>query len=79
MTGADVVIGYLRELEVADSVSPEQGDAIALVINAHGGRSLFVELDERPGQFDHGYASGDWHWKMRQARNDRRNRFFDLI
>ena len=59
-------------------ISPAQGNRIAAFIAERGGYDLFVELDERPGQFDAG-PNGLWHWKLRQARNDRRNQFFDRL
>jgi hypothetical protein len=42
------------------------------------GYSTFVELDERPGQFDHNYAESGWHWKLRRARNSAPT-FFDAL
>lgn len=73
-------IEWLTELKL-DAVSTDDAAHIAgmLRLFASDPRSLFIELDERPGQFDSGYASNDWHWKLRQARNDAGNRFFDLI
>lgn len=34
------------------------------------GRFLFLALDGKPGQFDGDYNRGDWHWKLRRARNN---------
>lgn len=86
-SGAREVINFLRELEPTEPgvvydfvhISAEQGNEIARFIAARGGYDLFVELDERPGRFDGAYASHDWHWKLRQARNDGSNDFFDLL
>lgn len=66
-------------------ISPEQGNEIARLFE--GDYSLFVKLDEQPGLFTspwyHGvdgvYDYNGWHWKLRQARNDRRNHFFDIL
>lgn len=75
-TEAEKIIEQLTALDVEDQVTQLQGEAIAAMFD--GDRSLFIELDERPGQFDGSYASGDWHWKLRQARNGCR-RFFDVF
>ena len=73
------VIDYLRALDVVERVSPQQGDEIGAFICERGGYTLFRLLDERPGQFDENYAIGNWHWKLRQARNDGRNHFFEFL
>jgi hypothetical protein len=71
------IIEQLAELDVdGRQVTQLQGEQIAAMFG--GNMSLFIELDERPGQYDPGYASGDWHWKLRQARNGC-SRFFDVF
>lgn len=85
---AQEVIDLLRELipggwnapgkALYTNVTEAQGDQIALWLAERGGYSLFVELDERPGQFDPNYRSTDWHWKLRQARNGC-TQFFDIL
>lgn len=87
-TEAMEVIEFLCALEPFDKadersasysrISAEQGEAIAAFIHDRGGYSLFIELDERPGQFDHRYVTGEWHWKLRQARNGCRE-FFAIL
>ena len=42
------------------------------------GFDLFQQLDEKPGWYDGDYASGDWHWKLRRARNQAPE-FFEAI
>ena len=42
------------------------------------GYDLFQQLDEKPGYYDGNYAAGDWHWKLRRARNQAPD-FFDAI
>ena len=42
------------------------------------GYDLFQQLDEKPGWYDGNYAAGDWHWKLRRARNQAPG-FFDAI
>lgn len=90
MADARTVIRALVELEPGEvdghRLSPEDGDWIAELFD--GDSALFYELDNRPGRFAsefyHGvpgastYDSG-WHWKLRQARNDRRNHFFEIL
>ena len=39
---------------------------------------MFQQLDEKPGYYDGDYAGGDWHWKLRRARNQAPD-FFDAI
>jgi hypothetical protein len=80
---AEQVIEFLRALEPAvteplSRISQVQGEQIAAFIRDRGGYSLFVDLDERPGRFDYAYASDDWHWKLRQARNGCRE-FFNIL
>lgn len=81
-SAAEEVVEFLRELEPAHAdpsrISQEQGEQIAEFLHERGGYKLFVELDERPGQFDHAYARGDWHYKLRQARNGCRE-FFAIL
>lgn len=73
---AQQFINKLRAMPVEHAITQEQGEHIAWLL--HGDRSLFIELDERPGQYDADYASSGWHWKLRQARNSCR-RFFDIL
>lgn len=88
MADARTVIRALVALDVTNNrVTPEQGDEIARLFG--GDYRLFNELDERPGAFASPYYHGqegvynpydaNWHWKLRQARNDRRNHFFDIL
>lgn len=39
----------------------------------------FIELDERPGQFDHAYHEHSWHSLLRRVRNDPTNDLFDRL
>jgi hypothetical protein len=85
-TGAENVIAALKLIEVGKDpesgysrITVEQGNRIGEIVAANGGYSTFVELDERPGQFDGNYSATGWHWKLRQARNDTRNDFFAII
>lgn len=85
-TGAERVIDALKLIEVgkdADTgfsrITVEQGNEIARIIAAEGGYAVFNMLDERPGQFDGNYSATNWHWKLRQARNDRNNDFFAIL
>lgn len=41
--------------------------------------SDFIELDERPGQFDSKYRQNQWHRLLRMVRNDPDNNLFDLL
>lgn len=84
------IIRALVALEPAEGglskrITPEQGNEIARLFE--GDYSLFVKLDEKPGLFTspwyHGvegeYDYNGWHWKLRQARNDGANHFFDIL
>ena len=42
------------------------------------GYDLFQQLDEKPGYYDGDYAGGNWHWKLRRARNSA-SIFFETI
>lgn len=46
----------------------------------HGiGYDIFQVLDEKPGYFGYDYRSnGEWHWKLRRARNSAPT-FFEVI
>lgn len=68
-------IEQLRELDVEDGVTQLQGEGIALLFDTF---EQFRELDEQPGSYDGDYPSGNWHWKLRQARNGCAA-FFDII
>ena len=85
-TGAENVIEALKLIPVGKDpvtgfsrITIEQGNLIARLVAQNGGIATFIELDERPGQFDGNYSATGWHWKLRQARNDSRNDFFDII
>jgi hypothetical protein len=85
------IIRYLAALEPADDsssykrITPEQGNDIARLFE--GDINLFRELDEKPGHYMTAYYHGVegmtgynvWHYKLRQARNDPRNQFFDIL
>lgn len=71
---AEGVIYNLRAYDCDDSTYHA---AIVREIVRGIGRDVFIELDERPGQF-HGSDYGDWHWKLRRARNND-PLFFDAI
>jgi hypothetical protein len=71
---AERVISGLRAYD-CDSAAYD-GDVVVDIVRGIG-RHVFVELDERPGQF-HGRTYDDWHWKLRRARNNH-PRFFDAI
>ncbi len=42
------------------------------------GYDMFQQLDEKPGYYDGDYAGGNWHWKLRRARNSAPD-FFEAI
>lgn len=71
-------------LEPYSRISNFQGEFIASLFE--GDFTLFAELDERPGAYTSPYYHGidghhrynDWHWKLRQARNNC-PRFFDIL
>lgn len=69
-TLAPQIIQAIEALEVPGQVTDEQASYIASLFPAgRVGMDVFIELDERPGYWDPAYASGDWHWKLRQTRN----------
>ncbi len=68
---ARVVIDKLTAIDGYDE------DAVLDVITGIG-YDMFQQLDEKPGYYDGDYAGGDWHWKLRRARNHA-SEFFDLI
>lgn len=71
---AYAVIAQLTELEVPGGrVSQELGERIAAMFA--GDVSAFTMLDSQSGRFPDPY---DWHWKLRQARNNTAG-FFDLL
>lgn len=41
--------------------------------------NAFVELDERPGQFQPTYTRSNWHRHLRRARNNPDNDLFDRL
>jgi hypothetical protein len=89
MPDARDVIRAVVQVEPEDDnghrISPEQGDEIAHLFE--GDYALFVTLDEKPGLFmspwyhgvDGHHRYDHWHYKLRQARNDARNHFFDIL
>ena len=42
-------------------------------------RSDFIELDERPGRFDHRYTDGGWFRLLRILRNEHTDELFDQL
>jgi hypothetical protein len=90
MSDARSIIHALVDLDPAGdgpykNITAEQGDQIAFLFD--GDFDLFRQLDEQPGRYtspyyhgvdgEHGYSH--WHYKLRQARNDTDNRFFDIL
>lgn len=71
---AERVIHQLREYDCDDATY--NGDVVVDIVRGIG-RHVFIELDERPGQFE-GSNYTDWHWKLRRARNNHPD-FFDAI
>ena len=65
---------------VIDKLTAIDGYKMAEVIEAVTGigTDLFIQLDEKPGYYDGDYAGGDWHWKLRRARNQAPG-FFEAI
>jgi len=88
---AQSIIQTLVAIEPGDTstgfkrITSEQGDAIARLFD--GDFELFRKLDEQPGlytsPFYHGvegdYSYDSWHYKLRQARNDASNMFFEIL
>lgn len=90
-TKTQTIIRTLAQMEPGDTstgfkrITTEQGNAIARLFGGDFG--LFQKLDEQPGLYaspfyhgiegDYGYDS--WHYKLRQARNDASNQFFDIL
>lgn len=72
--------GYERAQSVMTRLSAlDSYDEEAVLDIIQGiGTTLFMEMDERPGAFDHKYNETDWHWKLRRARN-RAPGFFKAI
>ena len=68
---ARAVIGKLTAIDGYDE------QAVIDVITGIG-YDLFQQLDEKPGWYDGNYAAGDWHWKLRRARNQAPD-FFEAI
>ncbi len=68
---ARVVIDKLTAIDGYDE------DAVLDVITGIG-FDMFQQLDEKPGYYDGDYAGGDWHWKLRRARNQAPD-FFEAI
>jgi hypothetical protein len=70
MADAHSVITALAGIEPDPSgrISTDQGASIATLFD--GDIELFIELDERPGAYEHIAPVDDWHYKLRQARNN---------
>lgn len=81
MADARSVIEALTQIEPETTdpykkISEEQGEQIAALFEGNIG--LFIELDERPGKYTTIAPIDDWHYKLRQARNNCR-RFFEIL
>lgn len=67
----------VRFAETDDDV-PE-GIVLEELHNCGVTRDDFIELDERPGQFDHKYRENQWHRLLRLARNNPDNDLFEWL
>lgn len=82
------IVEELAALECPSRLTPDDYEAVICILEKHGAtRGDFTMLDEKPGYFGYEYpvtlADGtrvmrEWHWKLRQTRNNE-NRLFEVL
>jgi hypothetical protein len=74
------VVERLAHLEVDSSLTDEHKQEVIDVLVQEGCDYYdFQDLDEKPGRFGYKVDGKEWHYKLRQVRNDPSAKLFERL